>query len=397
MITIEEFQTYIDSFHKEKGQYTIEELLQIGVMFKSLPVKKRNWASLHQLLGIYNFSAEAYRHRVERYIRCNPDKIEPNIEGDIFRNDYLEKQKVRDWYNAYRRDIRQESRIENLVDEIKLTVDKLNNLPVIKYESEDDVILDKEAVLLLSDLHIGVDCNNYYNTYNQNIAKERLEKLLKETIDYCRSNHVKKLNILNLGDMIAGLIHTNARIEQQMDVAEQVMVAAEYISQFLNELQKGVPEVTYRSVYDNHSRLIANKNEHIEKEQLSKIIDWFIKERLKETDILFYDNDIDGGIGTLTLNNGQKMIFAHGHQDGRNSSYQNFIGLTQQWVDYICLAHYHNPASKDFQGCKVFINGSIVGTEQYAFGKRLFTKPSQKLLIFRKDSKTVQDIDINLE
>lgn len=397
MITVEEFQTYIDSFHKEKGQYTIEELLQIGVMFKSLPVKKRNWASLHQLLGIYNFSAEAYRHRVERYIKCNPDKIEPNIEGDIFRNDYLEKQKVRDWYNAYRRDIRQESRIENLVDEIKLTVDKLNNLPVIKYESEDDVILDKEAVLLLSDLHIGVDCNNYYNIYNQNIAKERLEKLLKETIDYCRSNHVKKLNILNLGDMIAGLIHTNARIEQQMDVAEQVMVAAEYISQFLNELQKGVPEVTYRSVYDNHSRLIANKNEHIEKEQLSKIIDWFIKERLKETDILFYDNDIDGGIGTLTLNNGQKMIFAHGHQDGRNSSYQNFIGLTQQWVDYICLAHYHNPASKDFQGCKVFINGSIVGTEQYAFGKRLFTKPSQKLLIFRKDSKTVQDIDINLE
>lgn len=397
MITIEEFQTYIDSFHKEKGQYTIEELLQIGVMFKSLPVKKRNWASLHQLLGIYNFSAEAYRHRVERYIRCNPDKIEPKVEGDIFRNDYLEKQKVRDWYNAYRRDIRQESRIENLVDEIKLTVDKLKNLPVIKYESKDDVILDKEAVLLLSDLHIGVDCNNYYNSYNQNIAKERLEKLLRETIDYCKSNHVKRLNVLNLGDMIAGLIHTNARIEQQMDVAEQVMVAAEYISQFLNELQKGVHEVTYRSVYDNHSRLVANKNEHIEKEQLSKIIDWFIKERLKETNILFYDNDIDGGIGTLTLNNGQKMIFAHGHQDGRNSSYQNFIGLTQQWVDYICLAHYHNPASKDFQGCKVFINGSIVGTEQYAFGKRLFTKPSQKLLIFRKDSKTVQDIDINLE
>lgn len=397
MITIEEFQSYVDSFHKEKGQYTIEELLQIGVMFKSLPVKKRNWASLHQLLGIYNFSAEAYRHRVERYIRCNPDKIEPNVEGDIFRNDYLEKQKVRDWYNAYRRDIRQESRIENLVDEIKLTVDKLKNLPVIKYESKDDVILDKEAVLLLSDLHIGVDCNNYYNSYNQNIAKERLEKLLKETIDYCRSNHVKRLNVLNLGDMIAGLIHPNARIEQQMDVAEQVMVAAEYISQFLNELQKGVAEITYRSVYDNHSRLVANKNEHIEKEQLSKIIDWFIKERLKETNILFYDNDIDGGIGTLTLNNGQKMIFAHGHQDGRNSSYQNFIGLTQQWVDYICLAHYHNPASKDFQGCKVFINGSIVGTEQYAFGKRLFTKPSQKLLIFRKDSKTVQDIDINLE
>lgn len=397
MITLKEFQDYIDSFNKEKGQYTINELLSIGVKFKELPLKQRNWESLHQLLGVYNMSAEAYRKRVERYIRCNPDKIEPNIEGDIFRNDYLEKQKVRDWYNAYRRDIRQESRIENLVDEIKSAADKFKDLESVKYQKSSNTNLDREAVLLLSDLHIGVDCNNYYNKYNHLIAKERLEKLLKETIDYCKSNNVKRLNVLNLGDMIAGLIHSNARIEQQMDVAEQIMVAAEYISSFLNELQRAAPEVTYRSVFDNHSRAVANKNEHIEKEQFSKIIDWFIKERLKSSDIKFYDNEIDGGIGNLTLLNEQKMLFAHGHQDGRNCSCQNFVGLTKEWIDYICLAHYHNPASKDFQGCKVFINGSIVGTEQYAFGRRLFSKPSQKLLIFRKDSKTIQDIDINLE
>ena len=76
---------------------------------------------------------------------------------------------------------------------------------------------------------------------------------------------------------------------------------------------------------------------------------------------------------------------------------QNFIGLTQEWIDYIFLAHYHNSAVKEFQGCKVFINGSIVGTEQYAFGKRLFSKPSQKLIIFSKDTNNIQDIDINLD
>ena len=88
-------------------------------------------------------------------------------------------------------------------------------------------------------------------------------------------------------------------------------------------------------------------------------------------------------------------MFAHGHQDGRNNSMQNFIGLTRKWIDYICLAHYHSAAVKEFQGCRVFINGSIVGTEQYAFGKRLFSKPTQKLLIFDKTD-TVQDIDIAL-
>ena len=201
MITIEEFQSYIDSFHKEKGQYTIEELLKIGVMFKSLPVKKRNWASLHQLLGIYNFSAEAYRHRVERYIKCNPNKIEPNIEGDIFRNDYLEKQKVRDWYNAYRRDIRQESRIENLVDEIKSAADKFKDLESVKYQKPSNTNLDREAVLLLSDLHIGVDCNNYYNKYNHLIAKERLEKL--------NSTAKKQLQILINDKNIMGIEKNN--------------------------------------------------------------------------------------------------------------------------------------------------------------------------------------------
>ena len=191
MITLKEFQDYIDSFNKEKGQYTINELLSIGVKFKELPLKQRNWESLHQLLGIYNMSAEAHRKRVERYIRCNPDKIEPKVEGDIFRNDYLEKQKVRDWYNAYRRDIRQESRIENLVDEIKNAANKFRPLKIdIKHNNyvyKDDV----EAIALLSDWHIGQYSNNFYNKYDQDIAVERVNKLTENLIHYCKLNKVR--------------------------------------------------------------------------------------------------------------------------------------------------------------------------------------------------------------
>lgn len=396
MLKLQEFQEYIDSFKKEKGQYTIDELMQIGVKFKQLPVRQRNWESLHQVLGVYGFTSNAYRQKVDKYIKKKNIILNPEVESEIYRNDYIEQQKVRDWYNAYRRNIRQEVRIENLIDEIKKAADKFKNIPVVKYTKESSKELNKEAVLLLSDLHIGVECENYYNKYNKDIARERLNTLLKETIEYCRLNQVKTLHILNLGDMIQGLIHSNARIEQQMDVAEQIMIAGEYLSSFLNEIQRAAPVITYRSVFDNHSRAVADKNEHIEKEQFSRIIDWFIKERLAKTKIIFYENEIDGGIGDFYLANGKRTMFAHGHQDGRNNSVQNFIGLTKQWVDYIFLGHYHNPASKDFQGCKVFINGSIVGTESYSFGRRLFTKPSQKLLIFSDKTDTIQDIDISL-
>ena len=393
MIDKTEFESFVESYQKEPGKYTIQQLMEIGAKFKELPLKERNWEELHKKLGIYNFSAEAYRRRVERYMRKNESN-----EGKEYREAYTEKQKVRDWYNAYRRDIREEVRIENLKDEIKFAAEKFGKLePIVWPEVKETPVEKTEAVLLVSDLHIGVECDNYYNKYNKDIAKERLAKLQKNVIKYCSINNVSVLNILNLGDLINGVIHTNARIEAQMDVAEQIMYAGELIANFLYGLSKEIPNITYRSVFDNHSRAIANKNEHIEKEQFSRVIDWFIAERLKDTPIEFIANDIDGGIGRMKLASGKTLMFCHGHNDGRNNSYQNFIGLTQEWVDYICMAHYHNPASKDFQGCKVFINGSIVGTESYAFGRRLFTKPSQKLIIFNEGNNNISDIDISLE
>lgn len=402
MITSEEFQQYIDSFHKEKGTYTMDELLQIGVKFKELPRKQRNWDALHQLLGVYKITPDCYRKRVERYIKINDINLsEPGVEvmpedGENYKNTYIAQQKVRDWYNAYRRDIREEIRIENLKDEIIRAADKFSKLD-FKTCVKPIVCAGTEAVVLLSDLHIGVDCDNYYNKFNLDIAAERLHILAENVKYYCEINNVETLHILNLGDLINGIIHTNARIEAQMDVAEQIMCAGELVSEFLADILEIAPHITYRSVFDNHSRAIANKNEHIEKEQFSRIIDWFIAERMNGSGIEFIENDIDGGIGRFKLQSGKVLMFCHGHNDGRNSSYQNFIGLTQEWVDYICMAHYHNSAAKEFQGCRVFINGSIVGTESYAFGRRLFSKPSQKILIFNTSNNNVQDIDVSLE
>lgn len=401
-MNLTEFKQYVDNLDPENA-----DLLEIGYEFRKLPVRERNWSWLLEFLAYKNLltdkyaniSADAFRMRVYGYCKLRdkePEEIpeEESTESKDYRDNYSEKQKIRDWYNAYRRDIREEVRIENLIEEIKLAADKFKDLPKVTSPEKVDY-MSTEAVLLLSDLHIGVDCNNYYNVYNKDIALERLNKLLDKTIDYCLKNNVQKLNIINLGDMIHGIIHTNARIEAQMDVAEQIIVAGEYLSSFINELQAAAPIVTYRSVYDNHSRAIANKNEHVEKEQFSRIIDWFIRERLKDTSVEFIDNEIDGGIGSIKLFN-KKALFAHGHQDSKTTSVQNFIGLTQEWIDFIFLAHYHNSAVKEFQGCKVFINGSIVGTEQYAFGRRLFSKPSQKLLIFKDNCDDVVDIDINL-
>ena len=49
---------------------------------------------------------------------------------------------------------------------------------------------------------------------------------------------MKKLNFLNLGDDIQGIIHVTSRLEEEVDVIQQVMIASEISADALNKLQE---------------------------------------------------------------------------------------------------------------------------------------------------------------
>lgn len=391
---------YIDS------QKNIDDdvLYKIGLMHKQLNKEEKDWSELVDYLDL-NKTGEGFRSWVN-YRQTKDGTLVPRV---LYSNPLLgdnpeitsqlealhkERVKTRDVINTHRTLIRDEARLDQFKEDLQLAISKLPSLQKVslgKTKKNSGV----EAVMLLSDLHIGVDCNNFYNVYNDKVASERISKYVNEVIKYCKDNKVEKLNVINLGDMIHGLIHVNARIDQQMDVISQVITASELISQALNLLQSAAPEVIYRSCSDNHSRLLANKSENIEKENFGRLIDWFLEERLKNTKIKFVNDNLDYGIGKFNLKNGKTCVFMHGHQDSVNSALQNMVGATKEYVDYIFLGHYHTAKMKTFQNVKVFINGSIVGTEEYALSKRYFSEPEQMLLIF--DGNNVINYNINLK
>ncbi len=119
-----------------------------------------------------------------------------------------------------------------------------------------------------------------------------------------------------------------------------------------------------------------------------------MQERLKDTGVEFCNDNIDYSLGKFTLINGKKVMFAHGHNDSINRSFESFIGASREFIDIGLLGHYHSNKTKSFNGFKIFVNGSVVGTEQYALSKRLFSEPEQKLLIFKDNN--INDININL-
>lgn len=435
-MTQEELYRYIDSFNREKGTYTKEEILLICFKHKyELSHTEKNWNRLSLKLGI-NRSGEGLRKWFSRQISSNiafinllskekssKDDILLNAnetaattpshmtisalpvsdilndkEAEKFKEMYLQQTKTKDLLNSYRRLLRDEARIESLKETIQDTVKLLPDLPLINFKNNfefNSITTPNEGVLLFSDLHIGAECDNYCNKYNLDVAKERLNKLAHNVIECCKETKVSILNILNLGDLIQGVIHVTSRIEQQIDVIQQVIIAAELLSEFLNKIQEAAPTIVYRSCVDNHSRLVADKTQHIEKENFAKIIDWYTKERLKNTSIKFVDDNIDDGLGYFSLSTGEKCMFAHGHNDCVDKSLQNFVGATKQFVNYGFFGHFHSEKMKSFQNYRVFINGSIIGTDSYAFSKRLFNEPSQKLIIF-KPNNLIYDISIKL-
>lgn len=399
MTTKQELYQYIDKLNKAPGEYSLDELYEIGVQHKSLPQNQKSWKDLIVKVG-YNGTVSGYRSFVNREQRRNgdlelADKDEILSNNEEFEQLYKEKTQIRDIYNAYRQALREDSRNARFKQTL---IDSIERLPKLNFSKSMfvDERFGAEGVLLFSDLHLGVNCKNFYNTYNYEVALLRVQKLVSDTAEYCKRNNVRKLHVLNLGDLIHGLIHTTARIEAEHTVSDQVMLAAEIVANMLVQLdvQTGA-NIYYRSCTDNHSRMIASKDQNLESENFSKLIDWYLEARLKGSKIKLINDNIDESLGKFTLTNGKTVMFAHGHLENVNKCVDAFAGATKQFIDYVCLSHFHNSKEKSYNGSKVFVNGSIVGTEQYALSRRLFGPAEQKLIIFDKDN--VLDLNINLQ
>ena len=419
-MTKTEFYDWIKATYGEKpGNYTDEEVYQIGCKHKSLYLGDRNWKELSKFLGVVDKDGTPKtgedlrlwiknKQYLDGTITKNVqllsgktindvtiDEFEANI-AEQKRALYIQQTKTRDEHNAYRATLRDEARIQRMKETLANGIVKLSTLPSVTYEGPEYDI-PKEAVLLFSDLHIGCNVDNFYNKYNIEIARKRVKKLVKDTINMCKEHEITRLNVLNLGDLFSGIIHVTGRILDEADVITEITTAAEILAEALSELQEAAPEVIYRSCTDNHSRIIADYKQHIEKENLGKIIDWFAEERLKDSAIVFAHDNLEDDIGMFTLLNGKNVMFAHGHREKIATCVQDFEGATRKYIDYVCVGHYHCSKMKSFQNTKVFINGSIVGTEEYAYSHRLFSEPEQTLILFENNNVIVDYINLNIK
>lgn len=373
-----------------------QALLPLENYVKTLVEKKNTegitWAEISRLVSkIYgvNRDESVYRKKYGHLVTPKEPKSvtqeEAAMTSTVLREMRKERAKIADertQNNAYiRRLAREETLKEIAAEAVNKIADKRELKPLLPFNPE--VItknIDNEGILMLSDWHYGLECENYWNKYNLEIARQRISKLRDEVLLHCTNNGVTRLHVLNLADLIAGRIHLTIRLESRIDVITQVMETSEILAELLVNLSGYFP-IDYYSCLDNHSRLEPNKSDSLELESLCRITDWYLKSRLASFDkIHIHDNIFGEDIITFKCKN-YSVLGVHGDKDKPTQIIDSLSRMTQEHFDLICTAHLHHFSCDEKNNTVVVCNGSVLGTDTYAKNYRLSSKPSQNLII----------------
>lgn len=322
---------------------------------------------------------------------CNCEQTEyADISDlDILRKIKIEKAKLSDervQNNAY---VRALAREETLKEIARQAVEQMSNSKILELpDCIQENIGSSEAILVISDWHYGIVCNNSWNKYDPDIAVQRLIKLKYETIRHCQENNVSKLYVINLSDLICGRIHLPLRLESRFDVITQTMRVSEILSEFLNDLSVYYP-IEYYDCEDNHSRVEPNKANSLHLENFTRVIKWYLKSRLENNYrvIIHENNTFSNDIITFKCN-GFNFAAVHGDKDRMSNVVESISLMTKQRFDVILTAHLHHFAADEINETVVIQNGSLVGPDTFATSIRKTAVPSQMLLVVSKNNPT---------
>lgn len=384
MLTESKVKAVKDAF-KDRQFNTVEEGIQHLCSLKS--DLALTWEDIAEVsASLFNTTWK------EGYFRRNyGDAVRLQQEDDEFEDKLLalkkERVKLSDeriQNNAYIRRLAREDTIKEIA---LLVAEKMNDKKLLEVPEIIDTPSKRDAILTISDWHYGIEVENALNKFNPEICKERVAKLTAKTLQHCRAYGITHLNLLNLGDMIAGRIHLQLKVESRFDVITQIMEVSEIIAEMITDLSSELV-IDYYSCTDNHSRLEPNKKESLELETLARVTDWYLKTRLgNNPNVRFNSNPFGPDIITLTCK-GHNIVAVHGDDDSPTTAATALARLTRDTYDMVLISHRHHFGADELNETVVIQNSSLMGTDSHAFKYRLSALPSQNLVIVSEDNVT---------
>lgn len=293
-----------------------------------------------------------------------------------------EKQRLFDERTALNKTLRENARIEEDLSKLEVLIKNNGAVTLPKVENIIDES-DNDLFIALSDFHLGIKTDNYFGSYDSDIAAQRLSQYLNKIIKIKELHNSENAYILLLGDLLNGEIHFTTQLENRENVTEQVQKTAELISAFVYELSKHFKCVYVNGVAGNHSRT-SFKDQVLRGNRLDNLIPWYMKAKLSHIDNIKFidDQNYDATIGYCTVR-GKEYLMVHGDFDSFSekgvSKLVMMLGFKPTAIFY---GHLHRCSFDDIAGVKIIRSGSFSGTsDDYTISKRLSGQPSQMVCV----------------
>ena len=290
-----------------------------------------------------------------------------------------ERIKLSDARVDYNRLIRQEARKESYADMVKNIICKNVepiNIPVhyTLFNSSTDLLCH------LTDIHTGIEIHNWKNDFDEDVLKQRIEKYTSDILDI-RGLHQSQNCYLVIGEILSGLIHSNLRLQNNMDLMEQFKYVSELISAMLTRMANHFNHIYVYVTPGNHSRISPKKEEALDGENMDILLPFYLKARLQNIEnISICDNNIEPEIAMFNIR-GNNVFAAHGHKDNPASVVQNFTMMFRIKPDIVLLGHRHTNGMTTVYDTKVIESGCVSGTDMYAMSIRKTNRPEQTVSV----------------
>ena len=348
----------------------------------------------------------SYRKKFKNYIDAKEMLIKQSTE-DEFSSDIAEQKreiekariKLRDERTDYQKSIREEARRESFVELVERAF--AANVKPFDYKPSPVIDSNEDMVVCLSDLHAGIEVQNWWNTYDINILRQRLHKYLDEIGEIQKLHQCKTCYMVLGGDEISGLIHNNVRLQNNENIIEQLKAVIIYIGDFIYALQDLFESIEVYSVSGNHSRLSPNKDDHIKGEELDEMIPFCLKLKFANNYKVVIKDDakvnIDNTIQVFRTRGDKLFYITHGDKDTPSNVVKNLTLMVGAKPDGIIMGHRHHNAFDSHHGVKIIQCGSVVGTDDYCIDKRISGEPEQCVFITSSNRavKCLYDIGLN--
>ena len=300
-----------------------------------------------------------------------------------------ERQRFFDQRREYNKLLSTDGRREHVYDRLAVAAEDLYNTVGIVYretncENNADYS-DNEAVLVFSDWHYGMITDNVFNKYNTEISVKRITRVVQEAKKRIQLHQCRKLHIVVLGDLIHGGIHASVRVASEELVCDQLMQVSEILAQSIEYLSQFVDETTVYITYGNHARTIQNKKDNIHRDNIERIVPWWLEQRLSRNNNIVITPDTNSEFIFINAA-GHELSASHGDLDSVKTAPRLLTALfAKQYgknIEYVLLGDKHRRESFEEIGVTSMLCGSLCGSDNYANEKRLYSTPSQMLLIF---------------